>query len=241
MNAPALKPFDYAPAPPQLKRRIVRVSLLIVVIVGGGLLWHWHTPLIAHTRLMRWQRSCAKCSYPADAVLASSEGPAKTVAAPIPSFWTSYEAQCITTTLVRGWVGLPAARFSKTLLFLHERRSPAGHARIVGVRCSLTYLTSASVTQSLEPIIVEPASWRSLSSRPVIHADRSPGGYPVSADVRVFGGQPDPADASHFTIAYTVEGRPGLVDGWLTDTDTLKLTVRSGSAEVNDRFRTKAN
>ncbi len=233
MNAPALNPLAYSPAPPKFRRRLVRLLLIIFFIVGSVLIWRWNKPLIAHTRLIFWQRSSAKCMFPTDAVLASDEFPSKSVAAPIPSFWTSYEAQCTSPTPLRA----VSPRFSNTLLFLHERRSPAGHTRIVGVRCYLTYLSSASVIQSLEPIVVEPISWFSLSSRPVIHAGGYPGGYPVDAIVRVYAGQPDPTDASHFTIGNTVDGRPGLVDGWLTDNDTLKLKVRSGSAEVIDRFR----
>ena len=39
-------------------------------------------------------------------------------------------------------------------------------------------------------------------------------------------GQPDPADASHFTIGYEINRKPYLVDGWLRDDDTIVLTER---------------
>ena len=35
--------------------------------------------------------------------------------------------------------------------------------------------------------------------------------------LRFFAGQPDPNDASHFTIAYQADGRDGVIDGWLKD------------------------
>ena len=46
--------------------------------------------------------------------------------------------------------------------------------------------------------------------------------------VRFFAGQVDPADASHFTIPYEVDGRVGVIDGWLRD-DGVKLRPREGS------------
>jgi hypothetical protein len=45
--------------------------------------------------------------------------------------------------------------------------------------------------------------------------------------LRFFAGQGDPADPSHFTIPYDLDGRPGVIDGWLRD-DGLKLRPREG-------------
>jgi hypothetical protein len=45
--------------------------------------------------------------------------------------------------------------------------------------------------------------------------------------LRVLGGQPDPADASHWTIPYELDGKPGVIDGWLKD-DAIVLRPRDG-------------
>jgi hypothetical protein len=45
--------------------------------------------------------------------------------------------------------------------------------------------------------------------------------------LRVFAGQPDPADGSHFTIAYELDGRKGTIDGWVRDTG-IHLRPREG-------------
>lgn len=37
--------------------------------------------------------------------------------------------------------------------------------------------------------------------------------------VRVYNGQPDPSDPSHFTIGYKVDGQRGTIDGRLADHD----------------------
>lgn len=51
--------------------------------------------------------------------------------------------------------------------------------------------------------------------------------------LRVFAGQPDPTDASHFTIPYRVDGRDGVIDGWLKD-DGLHLRPREGQWSYSD-------
>ena len=45
--------------------------------------------------------------------------------------------------------------------------------------------------------------------------------------LRVFAGQPDPADPTHFTIPYELDGRGGVIDGWLKD-DRIELRPREG-------------
>ena len=45
--------------------------------------------------------------------------------------------------------------------------------------------------------------------------------------LRFFPGQPDPADRSHFTIAYQLDGTDGVIDGWVKDEGVI-LRPRSG-------------
>ena len=45
---------------------------------------------------------------------------------------------------------------------------------------------------------------------------------------RVFAGQPDASNPSHLTFAYDIDGRPGVIDGWLKDGDRLMLEPRAG-------------
>lgn len=46
--------------------------------------------------------------------------------------------------------------------------------------------------------------------------------------LRVYAGQPDPADASHFTINYVLDGQPGVIDGWLKADGSVALRPRAG-------------
>ncbi|HZL34192.1 MAG TPA: cytochrome P460 family protein [Tepidisphaeraceae bacterium] len=230
--------LNYAPAPPWHHRRRFRKVLLafLLVTVAAGY-WRWHAPLLAHARLVYWQHECANHMMAPDEIVASTDGPAKSAAKPMPPAWISYAAQCLSTTTASASFRNPA--FLQTIAFLHARRSPAGHERIVAVRCIVMYLSSASVVQAFQPVVVEPAKPWPLASRPILHDGLFPGGYPIHMPVRVFGGQPDPADASHFTIAYTVNDLPGVIDGRLGDNDTVKLSVRPGSADVIKAFVTQ--
>jgi hypothetical protein len=45
---------------------------------------------------------------------------------------------------------------------------------------------------------------------------------------RVFAGQADPADATHLTIGYEIDGKMAVIDGRLNDGDRLMLTPRVG-------------
>jgi len=53
--------------------------------------------------------------------------------------------------------------------------------------------------------------------------------------LRIFSGQPDPADPSHFTIAYERDGAAGVIDGWLRDDDRIRLIPRDGKV-LSDRW-----
>jgi hypothetical protein len=46
--------------------------------------------------------------------------------------------------------------------------------------------------------------------------------------LRIFAGQPDPADTSHLTIKYDLDGHAGTIDGWMRFGDNLQLLIRDG-------------
>ena len=45
-------------------------------------------------------------------------------------------------------------------------------------------------------------------------------------DIRIFAGQIDPADASHFTIRFESRAKTNIADGYLQADGTLRITVR---------------
>lgn len=54
-------------------------------------------------------------------------------------------------------------------------------------------------------------------------------GYESIFDVvRIYAGQPDPIDMSHFTFTVVTHDKTLHFDGWLLDNDTVKLEPREG-------------
>lgn len=52
--------------------------------------------------------------------------------------------------------------------------------------------------------------------------------YKPAEQLRVFAGQADPQDASHFTIRYELDGIAGTIDGWLRADGSVALEPRAG-------------
>jgi hypothetical protein len=62
--------------------------------------------------------------------------------------------------------------------------------------------------------------------------DAPPLRVPPSEVLRILDGHPDPRDPSHFTIDYTLDGRAGVIDGWLQNDDRVRLEPREGAKRL---------
>jgi hypothetical protein len=233
---PALPQLTYAAAPAWHRRKRVRRTVWFAVLaIAAACFLRWHKPLIEHAQVLYWQQACAGYVMGPDTTVASIGHPLHVITTPIPDAWANYERVSYVATLARP---VSANRsLPQTLAFLHARTSPGGNRRIVAVRCVSIYLSSASVLQAFQPAVVRKVGLWPLSSHPIRIDGHFAGGYPIDVDVTVLGGQADPADSSHFTIAYTVNNRPGTIDGWLRDDDAVKLQTRLGDPDVMAAYR----
>ena len=50
--------------------------------------------------------------------------------------------------------------------------------------------------------------------------------------MRFVAGRADPKDATHFEVDYTIDGRPGTVDGWVREDGRLRIEPREGVTTV---------
>jgi hypothetical protein len=150
--------------------------------------------------------------------------------------------------------GGAAASPELPLVFLHERTSANGARRIVAVQFGAsinddgngrtasirrhlevsTFKTTAGDTNSRAAAAIQDRRLVRLSVRgeePIPRANRGGGAPETSARTRhcmtVLAGQPDPADASHFTIPYLIDGRAGVIDAWLRD-EGIDFKPRTG-------------
>jgi hypothetical protein len=134
--------------------------------------------------------------------------------------------------------GQPVKRFH-SILFVHERHAPSGPASLVVVEGVVNWETGSPGQTHLLPVAtifatdapgVMPLKPISTTEGPMI--DASLAGDPAWG-LRVFTGQIDPRDDSHFWIDYqTADGGKGTIDGWLR-----KSALAGGKNEVELKLR----
>jgi hypothetical protein len=176
---------------------------------------------------MYWERKCLDYRVPAGTIFYSNDPQDLSALKSAPQYVTTGPR----------WPGGPyAIRPNRLLekltncavlpaLFVHGRNAPSGPQRLVLVQ--MGRLAGDPFSRiSLSPVNLQP-----LGS-----SGTTPGTYIRGLEmclkptdiVRLYCGQPDPNDASHFTIDYDLNGTRGTIDGKLTSGGTITLTPRSG-------------
>jgi hypothetical protein len=116
--------------------------------------------------------------------------------------------------------------------FLHERTSPSGHTRLVFISYYPGVHTFISKFSAMEDYLSEVFTPASLSTspqcapQPLNYEDVKKTRPQHPPLVRMYAGQPDPADPSHCTIRYQMWGQEDVLDGKLNDDDTVTLIPR---------------
>jgi hypothetical protein len=160
---------------------------------------------------------------------ASGSSGATSAAAHVPVCWVRLTAL---SPEIRSFAPGPTRAGRGAIVFLHERTSPAGHRRLVCVRYfppadsfTATFIDGFDV----ECLAVHPATWSTGPiTIPGINAFDVISGFPRRPpNVRVYAGQVDPDDPSHFTVRYQMWGREDTLDGRLDDAGRVTLTPRN--------------
>jgi hypothetical protein len=140
---------------------------------------------------------------------------------------------------------------AENAVFLHEMTTPSGQRRLVWVAISnqpepvesrdkehLQY--NITINRRLDAYVFDQDGGNPVRTSVMIHRpvpdlellfagnEDGPVELRKHGEWQVFAGQADKGDRSHFTIAYDIDGRPGVIDGRLTDGDRLMLTPRVG-------------
>ncbi|MBA2440222.1 MAG: hypothetical protein H0V50_06060 [Thermoleophilaceae bacterium] len=218
--------LDYAPALPMLRRARMRRW----ITAGSALLLLAGIITLAPRAARRlqfayWQRQCMSYAAPPTQVVHDNDPVEipKLIAPPL-----SYDG-----SLAIGRAFLIPAAYRRLLVnssvgtaFLHERVTPQGEARLVAVDLYTTSLrtnTMGFLANALDP------STTVRGPRALLTVTRGDGANVAvqPGDVfRVFAGQPDPKDASHFTIDYLLNGTRYTLDGWLKDGGVVIIEAR---------------
>jgi hypothetical protein len=109
--------------------------------------------------------------------------------------------------------------------FLHGRKSTKGKERLVAIEFAPMVFAWGGASPFFSRVI-DP---QLTPTRPVTQRtwlEDFEFTIPLDRPLKLYAGQPDPKDASHFTIRYTAGDEEGFIDGWLQDDDTVKLKQR---------------
>jgi hypothetical protein len=245
--------LDYAPAPPTRRRWLRRSFLLLVILAAVFVAWRFGPSMAQQARLLYRERACLNYSaspdqvvYEEDPTLATkllisgseyttypihrapqanqNPPPAFTAAAHVPACWWAYP------TLI-GPSMMQASRVYGAIAFLHERLSPGGNHRLVCIRCfpdPSTFVAQPIDGFNYDSTVVTRAT---LTQRPKvamrIYTIDVISGWPKHPpNMRIYAGQIDPNDPSHFTIRYEMWGQTDVLDGYLDDNDRVTLKPR---------------
>lgn len=250
--------LQYGPRTPWRRRHGRTLVALAALVVACAAAWWWRGPIWDKARFLYWQHQCLAHAAAADQV-AYEDGPPATFAAaaaagatndlvlpPFPSPSVLVEGACRVRRPPGYLVDLlsamgewnPAAHATDTTLFLGRLVSPSGTERLVWVSrrrhgyAQHRFDDRISVVTVTQATPFAPAGYRYDSAK-FDGVGRRPldpvAGY--ADHVRLYEGRPDPADRSHFTIDYELDGVRGTIDGWLRDDGTLTLLHRDGPAQ----------
>jgi len=133
------------------------------------------------------------------------------------------------------WRSISTIQFDH-LLFLHGRRATGSSLRLVSVeiRPGILHAEPPPMHTCLIQIrVIRPGSVFSTGQELSVQRLNSIGDLSNPPfGLRIYGGQIDPNDASHFTIDFIwpVVNERRTVDGWLQTTDTVKFSLRPTTA-----------
>jgi hypothetical protein len=235
--------LTYARArPPWYRRRGPRRAMFGCLIAAtiAGVCWAWNSTPGEWARFNYWEWRCEHYSAPPDQVVfdppaANSYSDWKLTGMPLncPQWW-KFEAQLLPLTV-------HASPPTSSVAFLQDRQSPSGKNRLVAVelrpQCDeqdylsrifrpMVYVNVNVVTPTRglpAPTRGEHDSWGNLG--------------PIEGKLKVFAGQPDPSDRTHFTIAYRLNDVPGIMDFHLQDDDTVAMKILSGPLPILYQLR----
>ena len=240
---PPARPVEYARVRPAWRRRTAQlqaalITTLVILGVGG---WLWGPELWSSMALLNAQRRCLNAEAPATRVVydvepkrsaallslpRTSDGHYVSLGNGRPVAWVSTEFDAFFSTINS------RARQPAPTLFLGERLTAAGTKRLVYVDASSTdnlYDPSRPCMVYLRSIVIVPGTFRS-APRERFPSQHNTVALTVTMDptypFRFFAGQPDPENASHFTIPFERDGRRAFIDGWLRDDESVKLELR---------------
>lgn len=230
---------DYARPVAWHRRRRTRRWIAPAFLVVAGC---WFGPGVwRHARVLWFQRQCMTYAAPVDQLVYDD-----TPALPLPGSGrgmvrVTTPGALPATVVVRPvacWEALRDAAAPTIgsasrgdLVYLHSGRDRIGKQRLVAVM--LDYRSNYQLRFKF---------WALEPATPISSVGLRGGGFVTSIPIevagrplRLYAGQPDPLDPSHFTMRYEIDGKPGTIDGRFEEGAAIHLIVRDGPAAQRPR------
>jgi hypothetical protein len=245
-------PLEYQPGEPVRRRRRRRRLLGIVLAAALVVVGVWKGPAADRRLLLAYlERQARRYVAPPDRVVYEED----------PTRWPALLAQpgyFIHPPNSTGWNGFaaysadPVARFVQAsklrlgpgALFAHARRTPSGRERLVVVW--LPYNAVRPTAQGASPdnqvqitlftsVVDDGVMIREGRAAPWIAPPSNPRDRQTPLYARLYAGQADPADPSHFTIPFEIGDHRDVLDGYLRDGDAVILRPRNHEHMLNPK------
>lgn len=209
--------LNYAPGPERRREAIARAMVKPLIAAGViAALFLWGPVLLRWVEIMHWQARCLGYAAPPSHLVLDCD----VVHHRILSQDTNADrAHLVALSGRPSFAQLPTA-------FLHQLSRPGLAPELVCVE-----VTPPQIVGGAWGLCFYPEEWSiaSFGHEPQWLQPSTSAFMPFSPQaqrVKVYAGQVDPNDPSHFTIDYEVDGLRKTVDGWLTARKTVLIAAR---------------
>ena len=226
--------LEYAPAPhglhPVRLRRWLKLAAAALLVLGAVFL----IPRYAnHASVLLLQRRVITHAAPPQQVIFDSDAAEVAKLLKPPSVYISDPGATSAFVVSDEWMSFHnkltgGGYHSSGTVFAGELRTKAGRRVLCGIDLAITP-AAPNRWVSMSARMIEPGTTY-RSPRPVSPSVvRGDGGQVMVAQddtLRVYAGQRDPANESHVTIDYVLNGTRHTIDAWLEDEGTLLMESR---------------
>lgn len=203
--------------PTGTRRRVIRIVTWVTIAVAVGYCARrWGPEAWTRTRYLYSQRQCQIYSPPADQVVFDSD-PGRVAGLTARIDYTAASGGAVRVPPTE-WINYAGTRFApvhRPVLFLHERQTPSGQRLIVML--SLTDPTSLTMVYNsgFTYAITTSGTWS--TAHQLTHHRGQTGLGDRAGPLRIYAGQPDPNDPTHFTVRYEEAGETTILHGYIND------------------------
>ena len=250
MSVPAPQ-IDYEPGAASRRRKTRRRWAALVALIAVVVAVVWQGPA-AKRRLVRayWEHRVASHVAPADRVVYEEDPGRWPALLAQPGYrrmpasspgWSDHVA--LANRPVERLAEITELRLGSTALFAHARRTPGGRERLVvvwapsnAVRPNAQGATPDNqVRLHLSVSVVDGEQARVTMRAPWIAPQSVAENRTTPLYARLYAGQVDPADPTHFTIPFEIGDHADVLDGYLRDDDKVDLRPRKLDHPLNPK------